>query len=279
MIVDSHVHFWQIARGDYDWMMGPGTEDLAPIKRDFGAADLRPLIQEAGVDRVILVQAAAAVAESEFLLQQAEATPEVAGVVGWVAMDTPQAPADLERLAANLLFKGVRPMIHDIPDPDWMLQPVLNDAFQVIQKLDLAFDCLVRPAHLANLLTLLKRHPDLRAVICHGAKPEIVAGAFDDWAEAMSRLATETGAFCKLSGLITEAGTDWSTEGLRPYVDHLLAVFGPERLIWGSDWPVLSLTAGYGDWWQAVGTLLAGLTEAQRAQVLGDNARRVYRIE
>ena len=279
MIVDSHVHFWQIARGDYDWMMGPGTEGLAPIKRDFGATDLRPLIRDAGVDRVILVQAAATVAESAFLLQQAETTPEVAGVVGWVAMDSPQAPADLERLAANPLFKGVRPMIHDIPDPDWMLGAALNGAFRAVQERNLAFDCLVRPVHLANLLTLLQRHPDLRAVICHGAKPEIAAGAFDDWAAAMARLAKETGAFCKLSGLITEAGTGWSVEGLRPYVDHLLAVFGPERLIWGSDWPVLSLTAGYGDWWQAVGTLLADLTEAQKAQVLGGNARRAYRIQ
>ncbi len=278
MIVDSHVHFWRIARGDYDWMMAPGTEDLAPIKRDFGATDLRPLLRSAGVDRIVLVQAAATVAESRFLLQQAGETPEVAGVVGWVAMDSPQAVGDLEGLAGNPHFKGVRPMIHDISDVDWMLGPDLTEAFKAVIGLDLTFDCLVRPVHLPNLLSLLQRHPDLRAVVCHGAKPQIAAGAFDTWAEQMTLLAKETAAFCKLSGLITEAGAGWSVEGLRPYVDHLLTVFGPDRLIWGSDWPVLSLTAVYQDWWEAANRLLAEVDPAERAGVFGENAVHAYRL-
>lgn len=279
MIIDSHVHFWQLARGDYDWMMGPGTEGLAPIKRDFGVEDLRPHSRAAGVDKVLLVQAAATVAESEFLLRQADTCPEVAGVVGWIAMDASDGVASLEELAAHWAFKGVRPMIHDIPDVDWMLGRALEDAFATLIRLDLTFDCLVRPVHLSNLLALLRRHPDMRAVICHGAKPDIAAGGFARWAEDMALLAQDTSAFCKLSGLITEAGPDWSVEGLRPYVDHLLAVFGSRRLIWGSDWPVLTLTADYGEWWAAVGSLLADLAPDERAQILGGNAVRAYRLD
>ena len=278
MIIDSHVHFWQIDRGDYDWMMGPGSEGLAALRRDFGARDLRPLIRAAGVDRILLVQAAATVAESEFLLRQAAETPEVAGVVGWVAMDSPLAVADLERLAADPAFKGVRPMIHDIPDVDWMLGDALTAAYDAIRGLNLTFDCLVRPEHLPSLLKLLKRHPELRAVICHGAKPDIAAGGFDDWARQMSALAGETGAYCKLSGLITEAGDAWTVDGLRPYVEHLLGVFGTERLIWGSDWPVLSLTAGYGDWWSVANRLLSEVSPRERAAIFGGNAARAYRL-
>lgn len=279
MIIDSHVHFWQIDRGDYDWMMGPETESLKAIKRDFCAPDLRPQIRAAGVERILLVQAAATVAESEFLLRQARETPEVAGIVGWVAMDSPRAAGDLERLAADPAFKGVRPMIHDIPDIDWMLGDALTPAFEAVIQLNLTFDCLVRPVHLPNLLTLLKRHPDLRAVICHAAKPEIATGEFAGWAGQMALLAEETSTFCKLSGLITEAGEDWSVESLRPYVEHLLAVFGPERLIWGSDWPVLTLAASYGAWWDAANLLLADVTPAGRARIFGGNASRAYRLE
>ena len=278
MIIDSHVHSWRMERGDYDWMSGPGSEALEPIKRDFGAADLRPLIREAGVDRIVLVQAAATVAESEFLLRQAGETPEVAGVVGWVDIESAEAGETLERLAAQPAFKGVRPMIHDIPDVDWMLDPELAEAYRAIVRLDLTFDCLVRPIHLTNLLELLQRYPDMRAVICHAAKPEIVVGAYDEWARQMTLLARETGAFCKLSGLITEAGEAWTVDGLRPYVEHLLAIFGPARLIWGSDWPVLTLTASYGAWWDAVGRLLEELTPAERAQILGDNCAEAYRL-
>lgn len=278
MIVDSHVHLWQIARGDYDWMTGPGTEALAPIRRDFAAGDLRPLLGGAGVDRVVLVQAAATVAESRFLLQQAAAMPQVAGVVGWVAMDDAAVEDSLEELAADDAFKGVRPMIHDIADPDWMLGDALTPAFRALVRKDLAFDCLVRPLHLPNLLTLLGRHPDLRAVICHGAKPEIEAGRFTDWAAQMTALAQETAAFCKLSGLITEAGPGWTPAGLRPYVEHLLEIFGPKRLIWGSDWPVLTLTASYDDWWTAAHGLLADLSETDKAAVFGGNALRAYRL-
>jgi L-fuconolactonase len=271
--IDSHIHFWRIARGDYHWM----TPEMS-IRRDYDADDLRPLLQAAGVDRIVLVQAAATVAETEFLLGLAQETPFVAGVVGWVDMAAGDAVETLERLSADPHFKGIRPMIHDIPDVDWMLRSDLIEAFRAVMRLGLSFDLLVRPPHLKNSLTLLSRFPDLRAIIDHGAKPEIAEGRFDAWAEDMRRLARETNAWCKMSGLITEASPDWSVDDLRPYVDHLIEQFGPGRLIWGSDWPVLTLAASYADWADATDQLLAGLPTADRARIRGGNALEAYRL-
>src|SRR3546814_3221683 len=200
MRVDSHVHFWRLARGDYHGM----TPDMTAILRDFGPDDLEPLMRAAGVDAVVLVQAAATVAETRFLLEQAAACAFVKGVVGWVDMDSPRVRATLEDLAASPWFKGVRPMIHDIPDAAWMLRTELKQAFRHLVALDLSFDCLVRHRHLPNLLELLEDAPDLRAVLCHAAKPDIAAGTFDQWAHDMARIARRTTALCKLSGLIPE---------------------------------------------------------------------------
>ncbi len=272
--IDSHVHLWTIARGDYGWL----TPDMRSLYRDFTPDDLRPLLAEVGIDRVILVQAAPSVAETEFLLEIANGWDAVAGVVGWVDMDRADAPQTLERLARDPCFKGLRPMIQDIPDRDWMMAPHLTATYRKVADLDLVFDFLVLPPHLDNLLHLLERHADLCAVVCHAAKPDIAAGRFDAWAAHMRRLAAETTAFCKVSGLITEAGAGWSVDGLRPYVALLLEAFGADRLIWGSDWPVLAASASYRAWAAATDDLFADLAAAERAKILGENARRVYRI-
>ncbi len=272
--IDAHVHFWRLARGDYTWIQ----PHQAALNRDFGAEDIRPHLEAAGIDRIVLVQAAATVAETEFMLQQADTYDVVAGVVGWIDMESAEAAATLARLAGNAHLKGIRPMIQDIEQTDWMLGAALTPAYRAVAELDLVFECLVKPPHLPYLHELLARHADMRAVICHGAKPDIVAGAFDDWAAHMARLAAETGADCKLSGLITEAGPGWSVDGLRRYIGHLLDCFGPDRLIWGSDWPVLTETAGYGDWWQAVNACLADLSANDTAKIFGGNAARVYKL-
>lgn len=272
--IDAHVHFWRLARGDYAWIQPSQTA----LYRDFGADDIRPHLDAAGIDRILLVQAAATVAETEFMLAQADAHDMVAGVVGWIDMERADAAATLARLAGNPYLKGIRPMIQDIAQTDWMLRDTLTPAYRAVVERDLVFECLVKPPHLPHLHDLLARHPDMRAVICHGAKPDIAAGAFADWAGHMARLAAETKADCKLSGLITEAGPDWSADGLRRYVDHLLDRFGPDRLIWGSDWPVLTETAGYGDWWRAVNACLADLSTDDTAKIFGGNAARVYKL-
>jgi L-fuconolactonase len=275
--IDAHQHFWRLARGDYGWL----TPALAPIYRDFEPPDLAPLLARGGVDGTVLVQAAPTVAETCFLLELAAATPFVAGVVGWAPLDAPDAADVVGELAADPRLRGLRPMLHDLPDVDWMLRPALTAGLRAIAARDLVFDALVRPAHLPNLRRLLAHHPDLRVVIDHGAKPDIAGGRRSSgarWAENMARLARDTRAWVKLSGLVTEDGLAWSVERLRPYVDHLLDHFGPDRMIFGSDWPVVTLRAGYEEWLAAADALLGGLERSARDRIFGLNAVACYRL-
>ncbi len=210
------------------------------------------------------------------MLGLAAASPTVAGVVGWVDFTAADAADVIADLASDPLLVGFRPMVQDIPDDDWLLRPDLAPAFRALVVHGLVFDALALPRHLSRLLVVVDRHPDLAVVIDHGAKPFIKDGRLDPWRADMAALAARPNVVCKLSGLVTEAGPDWSVETLRPYVDHLLAVFGPERLLWGSDWPVVNLAGGYDRWREASLVLLAGLTEAERAALLGGNAARLY---
>jgi L-fuconolactonase len=272
--IDSHVHFWALARGDYGWL----TPDLAPLYRDFGSADLAPLIAATGIDAIVLIQAAPSEAETRYLLDQVARFDRVTGVVGWVDMAADDAPSRIVALARDKRLKGIRPMIHDIPETDWMLRPELGPAFRAAVAHDLAFDALVRPAHLPALRRLVDRHPDLRIVIDHGAKPAITGDQFDDWAQAMTGFARDTPVFCKLSGLVTESGADWTEDRLRPYVDHLVAAFSPSRLLWGSDWPVVTLAASYDTWWASANRLLVGLDEHGHDRIFGGSAAEFYRL-
>lgn len=272
--IDAHLHLWRLARGDYGWI----TEDLRPLRRDFEPEDAVLELQPAGIDGAVLVQAAPTVEETRFLLGHARAHPWVQGVVGWVDLGAPAAPAELESLARDPWLKGIRPMIQDIPDPAWMLGPALAPALHAVKELDLTFDALVTPRHLDPLIVFLDRYPDLRLVIDHGAKPAIGEDRFEPWASRMREIARASRASCKLSGLITEAGPDWSVERLRPYVDHLLEVFGPGRLIFGSDWPVLTLAGDYRGWLAALDRLLAGVDPDDRTRIFGTNAARAYRL-
>lgn len=272
MRIDAHQHFWSLARGDYGWL----TPALGPIHRDFGPADLSPLLAQHGIDRTILVQAAPTEAETAFLLDMAAKTPFVAGVVGWTDFDAPDAGERIARLGSDRLLVGLRPMVQDIADGDWLARPEIARAFEAMVAHDLVFDALLKPRHIAPMLTVLERHPDLACVIDHGAKPDLVAGDLAGWRDGMSALATHPRLTCKLSGLVTEAGPDWTQETLRPVVEHLLTTFGPDRLIFGSDWPVVTLRASYAQWLEAAEILLAGLTQAQRAAVFGGNAAKLY---
>jgi L-fuconolactonase len=279
--IDAHQHYWRLARGDYGWL----TPALRPIHRDFAPADLVPHLRAFGIARTVLVQAAPTEAETAFLLGLAAATPSVAGVVGWVDMEAVDATVRIARLAGDPKLVGLRPMIHDITDPNWMLSPALGPAFAAIAAAGLVFDALVRPVHLRPLLALVERHPDLAVVVDHGAKPDIARWTPDDhdfigWAEKMRRLGLYPNVACKASGLATEARRDWRPDDLTPYLDLLLEAFGPDRLLFGSDWPVVDLAGGYGRWAE---TLLAWIERRlgppARAGVLGGNAARVYRLQ
>jgi L-fuconolactonase len=272
MQIDSHQHFWQVARGDYHWM----SPDLEPLYRDYGPDDLAPLLARHGIERTILVQAAQTLAETRFMLGIAERTSFVAGVVGWADFADRDAPDTIGRLAQHPLLLGLRPMVQDIPDDDWLAQPHLAPAFRALVKHGLVFDALVFPRHLSRLLVVTDRHPDLAVVIDHGAKPAIRERRLDPWRADMAALAARPNTFCKLSGLVTEAASGWTTDDLRPYFDHLLAAFGPERLLWGSDWPVVNLAGGYDRWREAALALIGSLPDTERAAVLGGNAATLY---
>ena len=275
--IDAHQHYWNPARGDYDWM----PKDDPVLARVYCPADLAPELAAQGVGRTVLVQAAATVAETEYLLGIADATPSVAGVVGWVDFERPGDLAALERLARHPKFLGVRPMIQDIPDADWMLREDVQWGFRAVTDLGLSFDALGFAIHLENFLKILKRYPDMRVVLDHCMKPRIRAhspGVFGPWADGMTRLAVETGACVKLSGLVTEAREDWMVEDLRPYADHILAAFGPRRVMWGSDWPVCRLRGEYAHWRQAAESLVAELSAEDRARIFGGTAAEFYRL-
>lgn len=271
--VDAHHHVWSLKRGDYGWL----TPELAEIHRDFTLADLEPMREAAGVTTSILVQAAPTVAETLFLLKVAEDSGGVVkGVVGWVDLADARAIPALTRLARDPLLKSIRPMLQDLPDPAWILRADVGRALAAMPRLGLRFDALVKPAQLPALLLMLDRNPDLAVVIDHGAKPHIASGMWEPWARSMRAAAANPRVRCKLSGLATEAGSNWTIETLRPYFDHLLECFGAQRLMWGSDWPVVNLSGSYQRWYATTVALMAGLTPQERAAVMGGTARKFY---
>lgn len=275
MKIDAHQHFWALARGDYGWL----TPDLTPIYRDFLPADLAPLLDDAGIEGTVIVQAAPTEAETRFMLELAEANDFVKGVVGWIDFEAADAPQRIAEMAKSPLLVGLRPMIQDIADPGWMLGERLAPAFEALIASDLRFDALTKPQHLKALLVLLRRYPEMKTVVDHGSKPDIAGGTSAEWAADMAAIAKKTNAFCKLSGLVTEAAPRWSVDDLRPYVTHLLKIFGPERLIWGSDWPVCTLAATYAEWTATTAELLAGPAQTEIDAIMGGNAMRFYGLE
>ena len=276
-MIDAHFHCWQLARGDYGWL----TPELAPIYRDVQVADWQRHAQAWGVTGGVLVQAAPTAQETAFLLQQAQANPAVLGVVGWIDMLAPDAMEQVAHCAAQPLLKGLRPMLQDLSDPDWILQPAIQPVLRAMAQSGLVLDALIKPVHLPRILALTQAHPDLTVVVDHGAKPLIEATAMSAWAESMAQLAHQTNpdkVVCKLSGLWTEAPAGQPVEVVRPWCEALLTIWGPQRLLWGSDWPVLELAGSYADWRRWTADLLREWSPQEQADVLGGNARRIYRL-
>ena len=273
MRIDSHQHFWKLERGDYGWL----TPELGKIYRDFGPEDLKPKLDVAGIDGTIIVQAASSVAETEFMLSIADQHDWVLGVVGWVDFDDPaQAVDDLVRLAENPKLVGIRPMIENLEDPNWVLNPAHDPVFRKMIELDLTFDALGRVWLLEPLMEFFARYTDLPCVIDHCAKPLIAEGVMQPWADQMAKIATDFDVYCKLSGLTTEAAADWKPADITPYVEHVLDAFGPERVMLGRDWPVLELQSDYPEWVRLVDGWLEGYSDDDRAAILGDNAAAFY---
>lgn len=267
MLIDAHCHVWRIGKNDHEWP----TPDLPAIHRDFSLDDLRAA---GGPEGVVLVQSQPSERDTAWLLELAAADPLVLGVVGWADLAALDAPARIAALAAGSKLKGLRPMLQDLED-DWILQPSLEPAIAAMVEAGLAFDALVRPRHLPGLLALVRRWPELRVVVDHGGKPAIGEGRLVPWRDDIAALAAEAGVHCKLSGLLTEAGDAAAAAVLAPYAAHLLEAFGPERLMWGSDWPVLNLAGDYASWREMCETWVP---PGGRAALFGETARRFYRL-
>ncbi|CAN7361388.1 amidohydrolase family protein [Pseudoduganella sp. LjRoot289] len=275
MRIDAHQHFWRLAARAGAWP----PPDLAPIYRDFYPDDLAGLLQQNGIAATVLVQSMPNEADTRFMLDLADQHSFIAAVVGWVDLKAVEASSRIAVMAAHPKLRGLRPMLQDLKDDGWINDPALAPAVGAMLRHGLRLDALVLPRHLPSLLAFARRHPSLPIVIDHMAKPAMGAVPDAQWLDDMARLAAEPQVHCKLSGMVTEAGPGWTVEQLMPYARHVLQVFGPERVMWGSDWPVLRLAADYAAWLAASDALLAHLDQGQRDAVFGLNAARFYGIE
>jgi len=275
--IDTHQHFWNLSRVEYPWL----TADFGPIYRTFEPPDLEPLLREAGIDKTVLVQSANSYADTEYMLEQADRYPWIGAVIGWVPLLEPdEAARALERFAAHPAFRGIRHLIHDEPDPDWVVQDRVIEGLRVLADRGAIFEVVaVFPNHLKHVPTLAERVPHLTMVIDHLAKPPIKAGQMEPWAAQMAAAAQYPRVHAKVSGLNTAADWDtWSAQDLEPYIEKAVELFGVDRLMFGSDWPVCLLAGDYASVWRETNIALAGLSEAERAAILGGTAQRVYRI-
>jgi L-fuconolactonase len=275
--IDAHHHFWRLADRVGQWP----PPALASIHRNFEPADLLPALEHCGVSGTVLVQTLPSMAETDALLEIASSHAFVFGVVGWVDMTRADAAHHIARLAAHPKLKGLRPMLQDLTDDGWSNDPAFDAAGRAMVEHGLAFDALVLAHQLPPLLAFARRHPQLPIVIDHGAKPPIARGVIQPWGRDMKALAELPNVHCKLSGLLTEAGERTDSAALAPYVERMVADFGWQRLMWGSDWPVLRLAADYEAWFAMARSLCLaqpGADAAAMAAVFGANARRFYRL-
>jgi L-fucono-1,5-lactonase len=276
--IDAHHHFWDPARATYPWL----TPELLPIARAFGPDDLAPLLEAADIGRTIVVQARASLDETRELLALAAGSPFVAGVVGWVDLTDPAIGDVLASLGSSPggeRLVGVRHQVHDEADPDWLLRADVRRGLQAVAAAGLVYELLVRARELPAALEIVQAVPDLRFVVDHLAKPPIRDGALQPWAALIQPFGPLENAWCKVSGLVTEADwRAWQVDDLSPYVRHAIDVFTPDRLMFGSDWPVCLLAAPYGRVVESAGALTADFTAAERARFFGGTASRVYKL-
>jgi L-fuconolactonase len=277
-VIDAHQHVWDLALAPYPWL-GPHVEQ---INRTFGFEELRPHLQRAGVDSTVLVQSADNAADTALMLDVAAGNPEVAAVVAYVPLERPeQAATDLARLRRSPYVVGVRNLIHDIPDPDWILRPDVDDGLGVLEEAGVTFDYVaVLPRHLEHVPTLCERHPRLRIVIDHLAKPPIGDRDVEPWWSLIARAAAGPLVHAKVSGLYPgDEPQRWSPDTVRPFVERAVEVFGCDRLMYGGDWPVSLTAGGYDRVWDGLATVLGDLDESDRALVLGGTAAAFYAID
>ncbi|MFF4976167.1 amidohydrolase family protein [Streptomyces sp. NPDC001083] len=277
MRVDAHHHVWDLSVRDQDWITGPG---LRPLRRDFTVDDLRPEAAAAGIGRTVLVQTVTVAEETPEFLALAESSELIAGVVGWTDLTRPDVADELARLRelpGGHRLKGIRHQVQGEPEPDWLLRPDVRRGLAAVAAAGLVYDLVVLPHQLPSCVRAAMDHPELTFVLDHLGKPPIASGALAPWAARLRTLAALPNTVGKLSGLVTEADlAHWKADDLRPYAETALAAFGPDRLMFGSDWPVCTLAASYAQVVATTEELTERLDEGERAEVFGGTALRVY---
>jgi len=275
MRIDAHQHFWDVSRFEYPWMP-PGE---SPLRRNYLPQQLEPILKRNRFEGSVVVQANTILDETRWLLELASKHEFIRGVVGWVDLTDPRVGTALDEFQRHPKFKGIRHLVHDEPDVNWLLRAEVIAGLRELARRGITYDLLLRPQHLKIVPGVAEKVPGLRMVIDHIAKPPIATGRLDGWAEEMATLAKIPNVYCKLSGMITEADPGgWKAEHLRPYVSQVLKMFSPERLMFGSDWPVCMLAGS----WKEV---LAAFTQAigpqpidVREKLLGGTAHEFYRL-
>ncbi|MEU8266390.1 amidohydrolase family protein [Sphaerisporangium sp. NPDC049002] len=279
-MIDAHHHLWDTTRREYPWMAG---EALAPLRRPYGIDDLRRETTAAGVERTVLVQTTSSAEETEeFLATAAASGGLIAGVVGWVDLTDPGVADELMRLRTGPggdLLAGIRHAVQDEPDPAWLSRPDVRHGIRAVGQAGLAYDLLVLTPQLPAAIEIVRDLPGVRFVLDHAAKPPIASGATEPWASGIKAIAESPNVTCKLSGLVTEATwTDWDSPRVAPYADHVLSCFGPDRVMFGSDWPVCELAASYGQVTDLARALTTALSENEREQFFTTTAQTAYAL-
>lgn len=276
-MIDAHQHFWQRGRFKDAWLDRP---EHRPISASFLPENLAPLLRKAGVDRTVFVQTQHDLEENRWVLDLAARHDWIAGVVGWVDLASPRCEEQLLEFKARPKFVGVRHIVQDEPDGDFIVRPAVLNGLGVLEKHGVPFDLLFFVKHLRHAETLARRFPGLRMVIDHLAKPRIRDHSMEGWKEAFVAAARHPNVFCKLSGMVTEADwKGWAVADLKPYVQLALDAFGPDRLMFGSDWPVCLLAAPYERVLEALREALGPLAAADLAKIFGGTATRFYGLK
>lgn len=272
--IDSHQHFWRYNLDDFGWI----NDDMAVLRRDFFPEHLKPELDSAQIDGCIAVQAPQTLAENDFLLGLADQNPFIFGVVGWLDLASRNLPSQLETYANQPKFVGVRHIVQAEP-PGFLLNPAFIQGVKALKSRNLVYDILVHAPQLPEAVEFVEQLPDQPFVLDHIAKPQIHASAWEPWATQIKALAQHQNVACKLSGMTFEADwKTWSPETLRPYIHHVLDCFGPDRCLFGSDWPVLLPAGTYKATVEALESNLSHLTETERSNIIGNNAARIYNL-
>ncbi len=276
MTIDAHHHLWKYSATEYGWI----APDQQVIRRDFLPEDLEPLMHHFGIEGTVAVQARGTLEETTWLLGLADKHPLIRGVVGWVPLtEGAGVKRSLERFAGNRKLRGVRHVVQDEADPRFILRKDFNEGVAALRETGLRYDILIFERHLPAAIEFVDRHPNQTFILDHVAKPRIKDKILAPWDRSMRELAKRQNVYCKLSGMITEADPKhWTPAGLQPYIDVVLAAFGPLRIMYGSDWPVMLLAGDYARWYGTVTNAIAKLSKAEQDRIMGGTAAEAYGI-